>query len=80
VGHVRKRRTWEFMVDISLKGTETLITPATCSFTNRSLYGPRTVAGLEHARDAPQRGFLVSGTQVWDGEPRQGRDVEPVRS
>jgi len=28
-----------------VKGTETLITPATCPFTNRSLYGPRTAAG-----------------------------------
>jgi len=28
----------------SLKGTESLITPATCPFTNRSLYEPRSAA------------------------------------
>jgi hypothetical protein len=35
----------------TMNGTETLITPATCAFMNRSLYDHTTPAGLEHARD-----------------------------
>jgi hypothetical protein len=38
----------------TLKGTETLITPATCPFTNRPSYGPRTAAG---ARACPRPPF-----------------------
>jgi hypothetical protein len=33
------------VADEALKGTETLIGPATCLFTNRSVYGPRTAGG-----------------------------------
>jgi len=34
----------------NVKGTETLITPATCPFTNRSLYDRARSQGLEHSR------------------------------
>jgi hypothetical protein len=43
-----------------LKGTETLITPATCPFTNRSLYDRARPKGLEHARGPLNRSILES--------------------
>jgi hypothetical protein len=39
----------------ALTGKETLIPPATCLFTNRSLYGPRTAAGGSSMPETPVR-------------------------
>ena len=40
---------------MTLKSTETLITPATCPFTDRSLYKPRTAAGARICPRPPSR-------------------------
>ncbi len=44
-GRQDRRRRDQRRLRHGVKGTETLITPATCPFTNRSFYGPRTAAG-----------------------------------
>ena len=48
--------------ELEREGTETLITPATCPFMNRCLYGPRTTTGARALPGTPQRLVLESQT------------------